>query len=160
MDVGHMMISARGDREISITRMFDAKSQLVYDAMTKPELMKRWLFGPDGWELAVCEVDLRPGGVFRYVWRHAGRGSDMGMGGIFMELDAPAKIVHKELFDEDWTGGETVVTTWLTELGGKTKLEMTIRYATSEARDGALKSGMAQGMEAGYARLDDIFQRA
>jgi uncharacterized protein YndB with AHSA1/START domain len=160
MDIGHMMIVAQGDREIAITRIFDAKSQLVYDAMTKPELMKRWLFGPDGWELAVCEVDLRPGGVFRYVWRHKARGTDMGMGGIFLELDAPAKIVHKEVFEEDWTGGETVVTTWLTELGGRTKLEMTIRYASSEARDGALKSGMAQGMEAGYARLDEIFQQA
>jgi uncharacterized protein YndB with AHSA1/START domain len=160
MDVGHMMIVAQGDREIAITRFFDAKSQLVYDAMTKPELMKRWLFGPDGWELAVCEVDLRPGGVFRYVWRHTERGTDMGMGGIFTEIEAPAKIVHKEVFDEDWTGGETVVTTWLTELGGRTKLEMTIRYASSEARDGALKSGMAEGMEAGYARLDEIFRQA
>jgi uncharacterized protein YndB with AHSA1/START domain len=155
-----MTIAARGDREIFITRMFDASSQLVYDAMTKPDLMKRWLFGPDGWELAVCEVDLRPGGMFRYVWRHAARDTDMGMGGIFLELDAPAKIVHKELFDEDWTGGETVVTTWLTEFGNKTRLEMTIRYASSEARDGALKSGMADGMEAGYVRLDKIFQDA
>ena len=160
MNVGQMTIDARGDREIFITRTFDASSRLVYDAMTKPELMKRWLFGPDGWELAVCEVDLRPGGTFRYVWRHTERGSDMGMGGIFVEIDAPAKVVHKEVFDEDWTGGETVVTTLLSEVGGKTKMEMTIVYSSAEARDGALKSGMADGMEAGYARLDRIFQDA
>ena len=160
MNAASMTIIAQGDREIYITRMFDAKSQLVFDAMTKPELMKRWLFGPDGWSLVVCDVELRPGGTFRYVWKHAARGTDMGMGGVFLEIDAPAKIVHKELFDEDWTGGETIVTMLLKEDGSRTKMEMTISYGSSEARDGALKSGMAEGMEAGYSRLDTIFQEA
>jgi uncharacterized protein YndB with AHSA1/START domain len=160
MNVGQLTIEPRGDREIFITRSFDASSRLVYDAMTRPELMKRWLFGPDGWELAVCEIDLRPGGSFRYVWREIGQDRDMGMGGVFVEIGAPARIVHTEQFDQDWTGGETVVTTTLREQGGKTTMQMSIVYSSPDARDGALKSGMAHGMEAGYARLDKIFQEA
>lgn len=160
MKVGQMTIDASGDREILITRIFDASSKLVYDAMTRPELLKRWMFGPDDWELAICEIDLRPGGAFRYVWRNSEEKTDMGMGGVFMELSEPTRIVHRELFDEDWTGGEATVTTLLTEKDGRTKLEMTIRYSSRDARDRVLKSGMAEGMEAGFARLDGLFAAA
>lgn len=160
MMAGNLEIAGRGDCEVLILRSFDAPAQLVYDANTKPELLKRWCYGPDGWWMASCEVDLRVGGTFRYVWRHERRGIDMALGGIFTELDPPHKIVHRELFDEDWTGGETIVTTTFHERNGKTDLEMVIRYSSMEARDNVLRTGMAEGMEAGYARMDDILQEA
>ena len=148
-------ITTPTDLELVVTRAFNAPRHLVFDCLGKAELLQRWLLGPPGWTMPVCEVDFRVGGKFRYVWRNA-EGRDMGMGGEFVAIDAPERIVHEEIFDEDWTGGRTRVTTDLTESGGKTMMVMTILYATKEARDGAKASGMAEGMEFGYARLDDL----
>ena len=148
-----LSIATPGDREIVITREFDAPRDLVFDAMSKADLLKRWFSGPPGWSLAVCEVDFRVGGRYRYVWR-APDGSEMGMGGVYREIVRPERIVHTELFDQDWTGGETVGTAVFAESAGRTTLTTTVVYATREARDGALKSGMAEGMEAGYQSLD------
>ena len=103
--------------------------------------------------------DLRVGGRYRYLWRHRD-GREMAMGGVFRELVAPARIVHTELFDEDWTGGETTVTTTFTERAGRTTLHMIIHYSSAAARDAALATPMADGMEAGYQRLDAIFATA
>src|SRR6188474_1614673 len=110
-------VTASGEREIVMARTFDAPRALVFEAFTRPELVKRWLLGPPGWSMPVCEIDLKVGGKFRYEWRNQdGRG--MGMGGIFRELAPPDRIVHTELFDEDWTGGERKVTTLFTEKAG------------------------------------------
>jgi uncharacterized protein YndB with AHSA1/START domain len=152
-------IAASGERDAVVTRTFDAPRQLLWDCHTKPDLMKRWLYGPDGWSLPECDIDLRVGGRYRYLWRHRD-GREMAMGGVFRELVAPARIVHTELFDEDWTGGETTVTTTFTERAGKTTLHMIIHYASAAARDAALATPMADGMEAGYQRLDAIFATA
>src|SRR5262245_14931705 len=100
-----LKVSALSDREILMTRLFDAPRDLVFDAFTKPKLIKRWLTGPDGWSLPVCEVDLKVGGRLRYVWQHDD-GTGMGLSGVFREIKRPERIVHSELFDEDWTGGE------------------------------------------------------
>ena len=105
--------------------------------------------------MSVCEVDLRPGGRFRYVWTKAG-GKEMGMGGTFVEVTPPSRLVHVEVFDQDWTGGETTVTTELTEADGVTTMTMTVAYSSTAARDGALGSGMTTGMEMSYARLDAL----
>jgi uncharacterized protein YndB with AHSA1/START domain len=148
-------ITTPSDRELVVTRSFDAPRQLVFDCLGRPDLVKRWLLGPPGWTMPVCEIDFRVGGKFRYVWRSA-EGHDMGMGGEFVAIDAPDRIVHEELFDQDWTGGRTRVTTDLSESGGRTTMVMTILYATQEARDGAKASGMADGMEFGYGRLDAL----
>lgn len=152
-------IAALGELEAVASRTFDAPRQLVWDCHTKPELLKRWLFGPDGWSMPECEVDLRVGGKFRYVWRHAD-GREMAMGGEFQEIKAPERLVHTELFDEDWTEGRTVVSNTFTERDGKTTLNMVIRYSSARARDAALATPMAEGMEAGYRRLDAIFAEA
>lgn len=144
-----------GERAVTITRVFRAPRQMVWDAHTQPALVKRWLFGPAGWSLPHCEIDLRVGGKYRYVWRHDD-GREMGMGGTFHEIVAPRRLVTDELFDEDWTGGPTVVAQDFVESHGVTTLTMTITYATTAAREGALKTGMARGMEAGYARLDAL----
>jgi uncharacterized protein YndB with AHSA1/START domain len=150
-----MTVTTPSDREIRFTRTFKAPCTLVFDTFTKPDLLARWMIGPDGWTMSVCEVDLRPGGRFRYVWTKAG-GKEMGMGGTFVEVTPPSRIVHVEVFDEDWTGGETRVTTELTEAAGVTTMSMTVAYASMAARDGALQSGMTSGMEMSYQRLDAL----
>ena len=152
---GKLNITTPTDREIVMTRVFDAPRSLVFEAHTKPELLKRWLHGPDGWLLTVCEIDLKVGGKYRYVWRHED-GREMGMGGTYREIVPPERIVTTELFDEDWTGGETLGTLVLTEQNGKTTLTSTLFYASKEVRDNVLKSGMERGVEASYVRLDGL----
>jgi len=128
---------------------------MVFDALTKPELVRRWLLGPPGWTMPVCDIELRVGGKYRYVWRNAD-GREMGMGGTFSEMVRPSRLVATESYDEHWTGGETVVTTELVETRGKTTVSTTVRYATREARDAALKMGATKGLEASYVRLDEL----
>ena len=152
---GKLKVTPRGDREIVMTRDFDAPRELVFDAWTKPELLKRWLHGPDGWLLSVCEIDLRIGGRYRYVWQHTD-GREMGMGGVYREIVPPERLVATELFDEDWTAGETIGTLMFTEQAGKTTLTQTLLYSSREARDGVLKTGMADGVAASYDRLEDM----
>lgn len=152
-----LTVATQGDREVVFTRAFAAPREMVFDCMTKPDLVKRWLLGPPGWTMPVCEIDLRVGGKFRYVWRNQD-GRDMGMAGVYREIAAPERIVHNEVFDEDWTGGETTVTSTLTETGGRTTLTTSVIYANEEARKGALVSGMTDGMEMGYARLDALLE--
>jgi len=152
---GTMTVTTPSDREVQAIRLFNAPRELVFKALTTPDLLMRWMHGPNGWTLAVCEVDLRVGGAFRYVWRKA-NGREMGMGGIFREIVPPARIVHAEQFDEDWTGGETVVTTTLTERAATTTLTVTVLYVSKAARDAALQTNFAGGMEAGYDMLAEM----
>jgi uncharacterized protein YndB with AHSA1/START domain len=160
MNLGKMEVSLPSDTEIEVTREFDAPRRLVFDAHIKPELVKRWLHGPDEWPLHEVDIDARPGGRLRYVWRSEKTGADMVLRGEYKEIVPPERIVHTELFDEDWTGGETIVTTRFAEAAGKTLMTMTIVYSSREARDGALKSGMNEGMEQAYARLDGMLAKA
>jgi len=150
---GTLQLTAPGERDIVMTRVFDAPRQLVFDAHTQPELVKRWLLGPPGWSLPVCEIDLRVGGKYRYVWRHDRNGTEMGMGGVYREIKAPERIVSTEKFDEAWYPGEAVGTLVLVEQGGRTTLTNTMRYESRAARDAALKSGMESGVKASYDRL-------
>jgi uncharacterized protein YndB with AHSA1/START domain len=153
---GPLKVTTPSDREIVVTRVFAAPRGMVFDAHTKPDLVRRWLLGPPGWTMPVCEIDLRVGGTYRYEWEQAGTGRRMGVAGTFTEIVRPTRIVITQLFDEDWTGGETIVITDLVEEKGKTTLTTTVRYASLEARDAALQTGMTTGMEAGYERLDQL----
>src|SRR5881409_405483 len=152
-----LKVATPTDREVVITRVVDAPRGMVFDAHTKPDLVRRWLLGPPGWTMPVCEIDLRVGGKYRYVWKH-GDGRTMGVGGTFKEIARPSRIVVTQLFDEDWTGGETIVTTEIVEQSGKSTLTTTVRYVSRAARDAALKTGMTTGMEAGYERLEELLQ--
>lgn len=152
---GTLKVTTPSDREVLFTRVFDAPRRLVWDAWTKPELLKRWLHGPPDWTLAVCDMDLRPGGALRWVWRGPD-GIEMGLRGVYREIVPPERIVHTELFDEDWTGGETLVTLLLVEQHGKTTVSMTVLYSSQKARDAAMKTGMEQGMAMGYDRLEKV----
>lgn len=156
-----LQITTPTDREIVMTRVFDAPRHLVFDAWTKPELVKRWLTGPPGWTMPVCEIDLRVGGRYRYVWRHPDH-PDMGMGGVHLEIVAPERIVNTQLFDQDWTGGETVGTLVLVEHNGKTTVTNTVLYSSREVRDMVIKTGMAEGVGASYDHLEELLasQRA
>jgi uncharacterized protein YndB with AHSA1/START domain len=151
-DPRRLTVAARGDREIVMTRTFDAPRNLVFDAFTKPELLKRWLSGADGWSLAVCEVDLRVGGAYRYVWRHAD-GKEMGAGGVYREIQPPERLVFTERFDDPWYPGESLGTVLLTEEGGRTTLEQAMRYESPDARDAVLASPMESGVSQSYDRL-------
>jgi len=148
-------VETPGDRDVVVTRIFDAPRDLVFDCFTKPDLVPRWLLGPPGWTMPVCTIDFRVGGKYRYEWRSAA-GKTMAVSGTFRELAPPARIVHSERFDEDWTGGEALVTTVFTENAGKTTVVMTIRFASAEARAGAVATGMTRGMAQSYDRLDDL----
>ena len=149
-----LSVEAVGERDLLVTRDFDAPRALVFEAITQPALLRQWMLGPGGWTMPVCEVDLRPGGAFRYVWRKDGK--DMGLSGTFREIVPPERIVHTEIFDQDWTGGEAEVTTVLQERGGRTTLSMTVRYASAAARAGAMATGMVEGMSGTYDRLADM----
>lgn len=150
---GALTVTASGERAIVMTRVFDAPRHLVFDAWTRPELLKRWLLGPPGWTMAVCEVDLRVGGSYRYVWRRDTDGFEMGMGGVYREIVPPERLVNTEVFDDPWYPGEAVGTLVLVEQDGRTTATSTVVYASREARDGVLKSGMEQGVAASYDRL-------
>ncbi len=152
-----LTVATPTDREVVITRVVDAPRGMVFDAHTKPDLVRRWLLGPPGWTMPVCEIDLRVGGKYRYVWKHAD-GQAMGMGGTFTEVVRPSRIAATQLFDEDWTGGETLVITEIVEQSGKSTITTTVRYASREARDAALQTGMTTGMEAGYERLEELLR--
>jgi uncharacterized protein YndB with AHSA1/START domain len=150
------LVSPAGECEIVITRRFRAPRELVFDAYTRPDLVRRWLLGPPGWQMPVCEIDLRVGGHYRYVWRHEEGGQEMGMGGVFIEIASPGRLVATEKFDDAWYPGEAVGTLVLVEQGGHTLLTQTVRYQSGAARDIALKSGMDTGMEFGFNRLADL----
>ena len=151
-----LQVTTPSDREIAMTRVFDAPRHLVFEALTKPELVQRWLLGPEGWSMPVCEIDLEVGGAYRYVWRRDKDGSEMAMGGVFREVDRPERLVATEKFDEAWYPGEAVSTTVLVEEDGRTTLTQTTLYQSREARDGVLKSGMESGVAASYDRLAEL----
>ena len=150
-------VTTPNDREISVTRVFDAPRALIWDCHTKPELVSRWLLGPDGWSMPVCEIDLRKGGEYRYVWRSDADGSEFGFRGDFHEIVAPQRLVHAERVDGTERGdGDAICTLVLTESGGRTTLSYDMRFPTPETRDQALQSGMTDGMATSYDRLEKV----
>lgn len=151
-NTGTLQVMTPADREIVMTRVFDAPRQLVYDAFSKPELLKRW-FGPRGWSLVVCEVDLRVGGGFRFVMRGPD-GREMGMRGVYRELSPPERSVHMESFDD--FPGESQVTTIFAEKDGKTTMTATVLYPSKEIRDAVVQSGMEHGAAESYDKLAEL----
>jgi len=141
------------DREIVMTRVFNAPRHLVFEALTTPALLKQWLLGPPGWEMVVCDVDLRVGGAYRYVWRRTSTGKTMAMGGVFQAIVAPERLVITERFDDPWYPGTGLSTTVLNEQNGSTTMVNTVLYESREARDTVMQSGMESGVAVSYDRL-------
>ncbi len=158
--MGTLKLTTPSDREIAVTRVFDAPRQLVFDAHTKPDLVRQWLLGPPGWSMPVCEMDVRVGGTYRWVWRHDTNGTEMGMGGVYREIVAPERLVTTERFDDAWYPGEALNTLVLIEKGGRTTLTQTMRYESRDARDAVIKSNMEKGVAASYDRLADLVASA
>lgn len=154
-------VTLPGDREVMVTRTFKAPRSLVYRAYTEPTLVRRWLLGPPGWTMPVCEMDVRVGGGYRWRWRSTAGDSEFGFSGVFREVDAPAKIVHTEIYDAGNTGagtsgGEALVTVSFAERDGSTTVTTLIDFGSSEGRDAALATGMTDGMEQSYQLLDQV----
>jgi uncharacterized protein YndB with AHSA1/START domain len=144
-----LMVTTPTEREIVMTRVFDAPRRLVFEAMTQPEHLVRW-FGPHGWMLAVCEIDFRPGGAWRFVLRGP-EGAEMGMRGVYQEITAPARFVSTESFDA--YPGESLNTLTFSEQDAKTTFTISALYASSEIRDAVIRSGMEKGAGECYDRL-------
>ena len=154
-------VSLPSDTEVRITRDFKAPRTLVWDCHVKPELFQRWIGGYPGWSMPVCELDVRPGGKYRWRWRMDEGGQEFGFFGEYREVEAPTKMVQAELYDPGTFGGEmpttpTITRTTFTEENGVTTLVTLIEYASKEARDAAISTGMTDGMETSFARLDKL----
>lgn len=147
-------VTLPSDREVRVTRSFKAPRTLVWDAHTKPELVKQWLTGPPGWSMPVCEIDLRVGGAYRYRWRNEADGSEFGSSGLHREIAPLERIVTTERMEG--FQGEAVNTLVLSEASGVTTLVLTMDFGSKEARDGAVATGMTDGMEMSYQRLDAL----
>jgi uncharacterized protein YndB with AHSA1/START domain len=154
-DLEKLRVSTPSDRELAMTRVFDAPRSMVFDAWTKPELLKRWLGVFGGWTFAVCEVDLRVGGKYRFVWRGKD-GNEMAMGGVYREIVRPERIVCTEKFDEPWYEGDAIDTTTFVERARKTTMTTTVLYASKEVRDAVLKGPMESGVAKSYDKLAEV----
>jgi uncharacterized protein YndB with AHSA1/START domain len=143
------------DLEVVVTRVFNAPRRLVFDAYTSCAHLPHWMLGPPGWTMPICEVDLRPGGASRFVWRRSD-GSEMEIRGTYREIVPPERLVQTESWGGDWP--ESVDTLVLTEEDGMTTLTMTILYPSKEARDAALQTGMKDGMSQGYDLLEEYLR--
>ncbi len=163
-----LQVTTPTDLEIVMTRTFDAPRRLVWDAMTRPELLRRWMFVPPGWKWAECEMDVRVGGKFRWAWNGPDGKPALTIRGEHREVSPPARIVHTERMEmgpgaggcgsdgEAADASELVVTLELTEQGGRTHLKMTVLCPSREVRDSVIASGMEQGVAAGYDTLDEL----
>jgi len=147
-------VTTPSDLEITLTRVFDAPRHLVFEAMTRPEHVRRW-WGilDERYSVAVCEIDLRPGGGWRFVGRHPN--GEAAFRGVYREIDPPERLVYTEIY-EPFPDGVSVVTQILTEEAGKTRLTLTARYESKETRDFVLSTGMEKGAALSYDRLEEV----
>ncbi|MGI9667676.1 MAG: SRPBCC family protein [Acidimicrobiia bacterium] len=148
------------DTQVAVSRSFDSSLTLVWNALTEPALVKRWLLGPPGWTMPVCESDFRVGGSYEYGWRNEADGSEFGFVGEFREIGQHSKIVHTEGLRDGSPGaevaGSSLVTISFEEIGAATTVVTTIEYSSREARDAVLAQGMTDGMEMSYRNLDEL----
>lgn len=151
-----LTVTAVGDLELVMAREFTAPRSLVFDAWTKPELLKRWLGVRAGWTMPICEIDLRVGGKYRWVWRKDSKDLEMTVRGVYREIVAPERIVCTENFDDPWYPGEALDTCTFEEQDGKTISKIVMRFETKEGRDGVLTSPMDRGVEESYVVLDEL----
>jgi uncharacterized protein YndB with AHSA1/START domain len=154
-------VSLPSDREVSVTRSFRAPRALVYKAYTDPSLVQRWLLGPPGWSMPVCEMDVRVGGRYRWRWRSDKNGREFGFSGTFREVVPQSKLVHSEAYDpgtvaDDFPSDDALVTVTFTEEGGVTTVRSLIDFGSKDARDAAMATGMTDGMEQSYELLDRL----
>jgi uncharacterized protein YndB with AHSA1/START domain len=156
-------VTLPSDREVKVARSFRAPRALVYRAYTEPALLRRWLLGPPGWTMPVCEMDVRVGGQYKWRWRSDDKANEFGFAGTFREVEPPARLVHTEAYDPGTFGAEypgepAIVTVTFTEDGGVTTVTTLVDYGSKETRDAALATGMTDGMEQSYQLLDRLLE--
>ena len=156
-------VTTPSEREVHVTRSFKAPRDLVYRAYTEPALVRQWLLGPPGWSMPVCEMDVRIGGRYTWRWRSDENGSEFGFSGTFRDVQPSSKIVHTEAYDpgtltESYPGKEALVTVTFSEDRGVTTVKTLIDFGSKEARDGAVATGMTDGMEQSYQQLERLLE--
>ena len=153
---GKLTVATPSDREIVMTRSFDAPRRLVWDAMTRPDLIRQWLFTPPGWTMTVCEEDVRVGGKYRWAWSGPDGKTVMSMHGVYREVEPLRRLVRTETFELgcDAQAGEQIGTLEFSEQADRTTLTIRVLYPSKAARDATLASGMEHGVAAGYDRLE------
>ena len=161
MTIDKAQVTLPSEREVKVTRSFRAPRTLVYKAYTEPKLVQRWLLGPPGWSMPVCEMDVRVGGKFRWRWRNDKDGSEFGFTGTYREVQPPSRIVNTEGYDPGTVGGgypgeDAIITVTFTEDAGVTTLTTLMDFGSKEARDAAVATGMTDGMEQSYRLLDTL----
>jgi uncharacterized protein YndB with AHSA1/START domain len=163
MTMAKAQVTLPSDREVKVTRSFRAARPLVYRAYTEPAILRRWLLGPPGWSMPVCEMDVRVGGGYRWRWR-SDNGSEFGFAGTFREVQAPSRLVHTQTFDpgtidEAYPSSESLVSVTFAEDNGITTVTTLIDFESKEARDAAVATGMTDGMEQNYQLLDALLSK-
>lgn len=154
-------VTLPSDREVEVVRSFKAPRALVYRAYSEPELLKRWMTGYPGWTMPVCEMDVRVGGAYRWRWRSDDGATEFGFFGVFREVEPGVRTVHVESYDPGNTGhgesyGEAIITTTFIEEGGVTTVTTLMDFGSKAARDGAVATGMTDGMELSYQLMDRL----
>jgi uncharacterized protein YndB with AHSA1/START domain len=153
-----LQLSTPTDTTIVLTRTFHAPRRLVWAAMFTPDKMRRWMLPPPGWTMTVCECEARVGGALRLAWKNEEADPVMTLQGVFTEVVPHERIVHTEkmMLGSGQVIGQLVETHEFSEKDGVTTMRITQAYDSKAARDGAVESGMDQGMEAGYQKLDAL----
>src|SRR5262245_41601056 len=164
MTVEKAQVTLPSDREVRVMRSFKAPRALGYRAFTEPQLVQRWLLGPPGWSMPVCEMDVRVGGKYRWRWRSDQDGSEFGFAGTFREVQPASRLVHTEAYDpgtvgDQYPGSEAIVTVTFIEEAGVTTVTSLIDFGSKQARDGAMATGMTDGMEQSYQLLDELLRK-
>lgn len=161
MAIDKAQVTLPSEREVKVTRSFKAARPLVYRAYTEPELVRRWLLGPPGWSMPVCEMDVRVGGRYRWRWRNDQDGSEFGFAGTFRDVQPPSRLVHTQAYDpgtvaDDFPRNDAIVTVTFSEENGATTMTLLVDFGSREARDAAVATGMTDGMEQSYQLLDQL----
>jgi uncharacterized protein YndB with AHSA1/START domain len=160
-------VTLPSDREVRVARQFNAPREFVYHAHTIPELVRKWMVGYPGWDWCVCDMDVRVGGKYRWAWKNLEDGQQFGFVGTFTVVDAPSRLAHDQYYDPgdvgDWgsmpVGEPCIVSLDLSEQDGVTTLVCNMIFASKEARDGAVATGMTDGMEYNYTCLDGVIDK-
>ena len=150
-----LTLKTQGDRQVVVTRRFAAPPEAVYRAHIEPELIKKWMLGPEGWTMPVCINEAKPGGKIRYEWSN-GKGGGFHLTGEFLKLEPPHRIVHVERMHMPDVTPDNHVETIFEKEGGGTLMTMLMTLPDAGTRAAMLKTGMEHGMEASYARLDEL----
>jgi uncharacterized protein YndB with AHSA1/START domain len=154
-------VSLPSDREVKVTRAFKAPKALVFKAYSDPALVRRWMLGPPGWTMPVCEMDLRVGGAYRWRWRSEDGQNEFGFHGVFREVVPGTKVVHTQSYDPGNTGqgeggGEAIISVTFSEEKGVTTVTTLMDFGSKELRDQVIATGMTDGMEQSYQLLDKV----